>query len=326
MIIFSKNSLYLLIVSFLVSCAAFERSVPSEVGTDQPKVLKDKYKIEPVPSPTQKPSQPVYKVPTEQEAREEASPIFKVSKEVSVGERYVYSAGWSLLNIGEIHVEVLPLVRVNGRVGFPIKASGKTNKFFSAFYNAIEDLNVVIDAETLKPYKFELVGRESRYTRHQVSIFDYDNKQAYFWRQTKKVDSKEGVTKEITYRFNENRPYTDSLSPIFSIRSSPLFVGKKMTFRILESAHIYLIKCQIMKEESKTSLGHEIPSYYFECEGQKILSEGGKAKAHEEKRKMLGWISKEKPHYVLEAKAAVKIGSVSISLIDRKMSESNSKH
>ena len=234
---------------------------------------------------------------------------------ISVGERYVYSGGWGVFSVGTAQVEVLPMVKVNENPSFHIQVQARTNEFFSAIYNAEEILEVFIDAGTLRPYKMELKGRETKFLRHHITAFDYEKGKAYYWKKTIRIGrEKEPGIREISYDLKPN--FFDALTPIFHYRTMELKIGKKISFQVLENAGISNISCEVLKRDRKNVLGHEEDAFYFECKSKKITF-GDTILEDEPENKSWGWISANPKRYIIEAGADMKLGSVTLILQEK---------
>ncbi len=301
-----KINFYLFFSILLVSCAGFERKLPEKFPDEPPPIIEQKFKIEKSKSRIKKkPPTPV----------SPSLPVARLQYPLSVGERYVYRGGWSVFSVGTAVVEILPMVQVNGKSSYHIYVEARTNDFFSAIYNAEQIVEVFIDAETLRPYKMELKGRETKFLRHHISIFDYEKGRAYYWKKTVRIGKeKEPGIREISYDLKPG--LFDALTPIFRFRAIEPKIGKKINFQVLENAGIYNFSCEILKQDKKNVLGRDEDAFYFECTSQRIVF-GENTLENEPKNKSWGWISASPKRYIIEAGAEMKLGSVTLTLQEK---------
>jgi hypothetical protein len=91
-----------------------------------------------------------------------------------LGERLSFHGRWFAIPIGSGWLEVKPqLEEVAGRPAYHLEAQGHTNEVLSAFYPIHDVIHSYVDAETLRPLRFEKYQREGRYRADEVVTFDH---------------------------------------------------------------------------------------------------------------------------------------------------------
>ena len=305
---FFDLTLYIFFLFILFSCASFQRELPEDKENHVPKKYKDIYKIT-TPKTSKKDKKTTQK---------NISPI-QLQHELLLtpGETFVYTGGWAFFSVGTAEVKVEPQVMINEVPSYHVHILGKTNEFFSSIYNAETNIDLYLNANTLKPYKFELNSRESKFIRNHVSLFNYSNKKANYWSKTIKLgkEKKEKVY-DVDYSIMNN--LFDTLSPIFQVRKWGLEEKKKIDFYVLENEKIYKIQCEVLKKEKKEVLKKMEDTFYVECIAKTFQTKKWKEKDKKENL-VWAWFSTDSRHYLVEAGAKVEFGSISLQLIDRKI-------
>ncbi len=64
--------------------------------------------------------------------------------------------------------------RLNGKVVFHSRVDGRINKFYNAFFKVRENFSAWLDAEDMRPLKYERDTREGGYTAHDIYVYNWD--------------------------------------------------------------------------------------------------------------------------------------------------------
>ncbi len=306
---------YSLVIFILLSCSFFQRRLPDKKEDAAPKKYKEIYKIKAPPGvKNSKKSNKVAR--KESEVKEVAIEVAQEKSLLTPGEVFVYTAGWTMFSVGTAEVSIEPSIMVNDVPSSHIHVLGKTNEFFSGIYNAEINIDLFMNAVTLKPYKLELNSRESKFLRNHIAVFDYVNKKASYWSKSIKL-TKSGKEKVYEAEYGIMDDLIDSLSPAFQVRKWTLQEGKKIAFHVLENEKIYKIQCDVLRKEKKEVLQKMEDAFYVECVFKVVKAKKWKDK-YKEESKLWAWFSDDPKHYLIEAGAKVTVGSVSLQLIDRK--------
>lgn len=106
--------------------------------------------------------------------------ILPPANQLRVGERIGFHGWWLGIPVGYGWLEVKELVRLEGREAFHIEAQGHTNEVLSQFYPIHDVIHSYLDAQTLKPLRFEKDQREGHYRAHEVVTFDHQRSLATY--------------------------------------------------------------------------------------------------------------------------------------------------
>lgn len=152
-----------------------------------------------------------------------------------VGERLSFHGRWLGIPVGHGWIEVQEIVEVAGRRVYHIAAQGHTNEVLSAFYPIHDVIHSYVDAETLKPLRFEKYQREGHYRADEVVTFDY-------------------ATGTATYRslINESvktipipPDVQDLISALYWLRAQPIQPPQTLTVNLYTDEKIYRTEIQI---------------------------------------------------------------------------------
>ena len=90
-----------------------------------------------------------------------------------VGERLHYHGYWLGIPVGSGWIEVKELIELDGRQVYHLEAQGHSNELLSTFYPIHDVVHSYLDAQTLKPLRFEKYQREGHYRADEIVTFDY---------------------------------------------------------------------------------------------------------------------------------------------------------
>ena len=310
---FFDLTLFVVFLFILSSCAAFRRELPEEKGDLVPKKYKEIYKIK-VPKQAKKEKKPVKGNVSTPEVKKEAP--FQENSLLTPGETLIYNGSWAFVSVGTAEVAIQPQVMINEIPSHHVHVVAKTNEFFSSIYNTETHVDLYLNAETLKPYKFELNSRESKFIRNHVTLFDYMKNKASYWSKTIKLGKKKKEKiHDLEYGLIDN--LFDMLSPAFQAKKWVLNEGKKIDFYVLENEKIYKIQCEVIKKAKKEVLKKMEDAFYTECLAKTFKTKKWEEKDQKEHR-LWAWFSADSKHLLIEAGAKLTVGSVSLQLVDRK--------
>jgi hypothetical protein len=170
-----------------------------------------------------------------------------------VGEKVSYEVSYFGIVAGELNMEVLPFVNVNGRKSYHFKASGQTATVFDMFYAVDDWLETFVDYEKLVPVSYALHVKESKQLRETRCFFNWDTLTGNY--SDKRITKEDGIEeKKFEWKILE---YSQNVfSAPFYMRTFDLSPGKKLVYRLAhEKENILLTGTIIRKEKLETPAG-----------------------------------------------------------------------
>lgn len=170
-----------------------------------------------------------------------------------VGEKVSYEVSYFGVVAGELNMEVMPFVTVNGRKSYHFKSSGQTATVFDMFYAVDDWLETFVDYEKLIPMSYALHVKESKQLRETRCFFNWDTMIGSYW--DKRITKEDGIEeKKFEWKILD---YSQNVfSAPFYMRTFDLSPGKKIVYRLAhEKDNILLTGTIIRKERLETPAG-----------------------------------------------------------------------
>lgn len=220
----------------------------------------------PVPTPT-----PVPPTKGKKKGKQVAAPVGPVLREprieddegmigrrpaidpFKVGEEVILDISYFGVDAGELIIQTLPFVEVNGRRAYRFRSFAKTVSVFEMFYKVDDVAETFVDYETLNPFSYTLDVKESKLLRDARALHDWQKGRMFFW--DKKITKDSGVEEkkedwEIP-AFSQN-----IFSALWYLRIFKLTPGKKLKFHMAHEGEVLLITMEVVRREKlKTSVG-----------------------------------------------------------------------
>lgn len=152
-----------------------------------------------------------------------------------IGERLNFHGRWFGIPVGHGSLEVKGIVTLEGRQAIHIVAQGRTNDVLSKLYPIQDEIHSYLDAQTLKPLRFEKRQREGRYRSDEVVTFDHATHKATY------QSLLNGSTKEIELP----EDFHDLISALYWFRSQPLQPNQTISAKLYTDEKIYETKIEI---------------------------------------------------------------------------------
>jgi hypothetical protein len=152
------------------------------------------------------------------------------STKPKLGEKLEFHGRWMGIPVGYGWIEVKEMTEVNGRNAYHIEAHGKSNKFLSRFYPIHDEIHSYLDAETLKPLRFEKHQREGGYRSDEVVEFNYATGKAHY------KSLLNGSEKDVEIPKDELQ---DLVSALYWFRAQPLKLDETVTVALYTDEKIY---------------------------------------------------------------------------------------
>lgn len=305
--------LFLLVVFALANCGGF-KSVEKLEKIKEPKSLPEalearlkvsKLPAKPVKKVVQKKKKPSLSAFQTPEALKRKA-YLKHEQAFEVGEKTTMSLKWFAIKGGEITLEVLPFVEINGRKTFHFKSSGKSSSIMDLIHSIDDSVDTYVDAETFYPIKSKIEGIETDRLRKGFILFDYLQMKLHYW--MKRVHVKKGVKEK-----NRVETFTpgllDMFTSIYYLRALPLEVGKTYETELYNNGKIISVKLHVLRKEILVT---EIGDFHTlvvrpEARFQGILKMSGDS---------LIWVTDDPRHFILQLVSKVKIGRLFGRIID----------
>jgi hypothetical protein len=153
-----------------------------------------------------------------------------------VGERLAFHGRWFAIPVGYGWIEVKEMAVIEGRPAYHIEVQGHTNDVLSTFYPIHDTIHSYLDAETLKPLRFEKDQREGRYRAHEVVTFDHGRRVATY----------RSLLNQSTKEVPLPESFEDLISALFWFRSQPLQPGRPLSLHVYTDEKIYDLQVDIL--------------------------------------------------------------------------------
>lgn len=217
-----------------------------------------------------------------------------------VGEKVTLEASYFGVAAGDISLEVLPSVHVNGRKAYHFKGDAESTSVFAMFY-AVEDwFETFLDYETMIPFNYRLSVKESKQLRETRSYFDWDQLKAFYW--DKRITKEKGVEEQkmdwkiLSYSQN-------IFSAGFYLRAFTIEPGKKLQFRVAhEGKNILVTGTALRREVLDTQLGQMktiVISPQIQIDG--VFKPMGE---------ILFWLTDDDRKFIVRIESKIKIGKI----------------
>ena len=224
-----------------------------------------------------------------------------VSDPLWVGETIWMDVSWLKTRAGEFQLEVLPFKSINGKKVYNIRGTARNADFFSFIYKAVDTVESFVDFDGWFPYKFTLVGDETRWKRNYIELYDHASKKQYVHVINQRVKTGE-VDEEKGYK--DLTPLSqDSISALYYVRTQNLEIGNVIKFPMTTNGRVWDTEIHVVnREEIDTKMGK------MKAIKTKILTYfNGNL---EQKGDAFMWFSDDARRYPLKFEAKVKIGWV----------------
>jgi len=209
------------------------------------------------------------------------------------GEKFVFAVNWGPINAGYTILEAKP--DSTGSV-LEITGKGMTNSFFSSFYKVRDFISATIDMQGIYPFFFEQHIREGKYKAERWEMFDQRNNVTYTYR--KDVDSIPCPAFVQNY-----------FSMIYYLRTLSFAPGDSFAFDCFVDKKPYRLVMTCPKRATIT-----VEAGTFNCLMVKPVLVG-EGRVFTKKDEILLWFTDDKFKMPVMAKAKIKFGSITGSLI-----------
>lgn len=222
-----------------------------------------------------------------------------------VGEEVFLDIYYMGMTVGKIMVINKGKQMMNGKEVWHFHSRFKSAPFYSSIYELDDTVDTFVDTEQFLSNKYTLVQRESKQNVDDLQLFDRDKMKLFWFYKREKENGK--IKNKKGERFI---PYfsIDPFSILYFFQGLPLNNGDIYEIPVVNKDKIMLLKAKVEgREKIDTELGeknairlHAITQYTGET-----LKSGD----------MTFWFSDDKKRSLLQAKAKIKLGSVTAEIV-----------
>lgn len=203
------------------------------------------------------------------------------------------------MTVGKVVLRYRGLKSINEKSVHHFQAFFKSAPFYSAIYELDDQLDTYVEKENFVGVRSNLVQRESKQDVDEVQLYDRETLRTMAYQ--KRV--KDGKTKNSKWSGFIPKWSIDPLSVLWLIRGLPLKTGDKYFLPIVNKGKTLVLEATVSgREVLKTKMGEKasIRVHAFTQYTGKTLKSGD----------MTFWLTDDKIHSLIRAKAKIKIGSV----------------
>jgi hypothetical protein len=198
-------------------------------------------------------------------------------------------------------------VKLSDKNAFHYYARFKSKDAFRYFYWLDDTIETFIETSSYLPVKYSLIQREKKQNVDDLELFDFKKLKTYHWyKRVKEGSNKDEKIERYIPRFTQ-----DSFSALQFVRGLPLHKGDLYDFPVVTRGEPWLLKIEVMGEESITVNGNDIKAYRLKAETHfpGVLQKSGDINF---------WYSADETRKLVKFQAKVKIGSIYGELVEYK--------
>ncbi len=223
------------------------------------------------------------------------------------GEQTIMGISYLGVTAGYITILSKGVVKLGDRLAYDFYARFKSRDSYRYFYWLDDYLESFVDKETFLPIKYSLIQREKKQNVDDLQLFDTKKLQNYTWYKRVKEGSNRDEKKTVFI------PYylQDSFSALQFVRGLPLKKGDLYEFPVATRANSWILKLEVLGEESINVLDKEIKAIKIKAETHfpGVLQKSGD---------IIFWYSADEMKRLLKFQAKVKIGSIQGEIVEYK--------
>lgn len=223
------------------------------------------------------------------------------------GEQSIIAISYLGVTAGYITMTSKDLVKIGDRTAYHYYARFKSRDAYRYFYWLDDTIETFVEQNTFLPIKYSLIQREKKQNVDDLQLFDFKkHKVMTFYKRVKPgADKNENLEKYIP------RYVQDSFSALQFVRGLPLHKGDKYDFPVSTRGKTWLLKIEVVGEETVSLNGKDIRAYKLKAETHfpGVLQKSGD---------ILFWYSMDELKRLVKFQAKVKLGSIYGELVEYK--------
>lgn len=163
-----------------------------------------------------------------------------------VGEKVTFNISYFKVVAGELTLQVMPFVEVNGVKSYHFRIHIKSNDFFSKIYAVDDVADTYVDYEQLRPFSHTIDVKEAKQLASIRSVYDWQTGKGSYWH--KKITKDKGEEKkEFSW---DLAPYSQNVvSAIFYLRNFTLRDKKKVAFNMADEDKNLIFRGEVVRKE-----------------------------------------------------------------------------
>lgn len=223
------------------------------------------------------------------------------------GEQSIMAISYLGVTAGHITIFSKDVVNLSDKTAFHYYARFKSRDAYRYFYWLDDTIETFIDKSTFLPLKYSLIQREKKQNVDDLQLFDFKKLKTYHWYKRVKVGSnKDEKIENYIPRFAQ-----DSFSALQFVRGLPMNKGEKFDFPVITRGKPWLLKVEVMGEETTSVDGNDVRAYRLKAETHfpGVLQKSGDINF---------WYAADEARRLLKFQAKVKIGSIYGELVEYK--------
>jgi hypothetical protein len=223
------------------------------------------------------------------------------------GEQSIMAISYLGVTAGYITISSKDVVKLSDKNAFHYYARFKSKDAFRYFYWLDDTIETFIETSSYLPVKYSLIQREKKQNVDDLELFDFKKLKTYHWyKRVKEGSNKDEKIERYIPRFTQ-----DSFSALQFVRGLPLHKGDLYDFPVVTRGEPWLLKIEVMGEESITVNGNDIKAYRLKAETHfpGVLQKSGDINF---------WYSADETRKLVKFQAKVKIGSIYGELVEYK--------
>lgn len=223
----------------------------------------------------------------------------------NVGEITFLDINYLGMTIGKISIENRGKEMINNKEVWHYHSRFKSAPFYSSIYELDDTVDTYVETNQFLSMKYSLMQRESKQDIDDLQLFDRDRMKLFWFYKRVKSD------KSVKNKQGENFiPYfsIDPFSTLFFLQGLPLKNGDKYEIPIINKDKIMVLKVDVEgREKIDTDLGRK--------NAIRIHATTQYTGATLKSGDLTFWFSDDGKHTLLEAKAKIKLGSVTAEIV-----------
>lgn len=223
------------------------------------------------------------------------------------GEQSIIAISYLGVTAGYITMTSKDLVKIGDRTAYHYYARFKSRDAYRYFYWLDDTIETFVEQHTFLPIKYSLIQREKKQNVDDLQLFDFKkHKVMTFYKRVKPGADKDEKLEKYIPRYVQ-----DSFSALQFVRGLPLHKGDKYDFPVSTRGKTWLLKIEVVGEETVSVNGKDIRAYKLKAETHfpGVLQKSGD---------ILFWYSMDELKRLVKFQAKVKLGSIYGELVEYK--------
>ena len=221
-----------------------------------------------------------------------------------VGEKIVFSVKYMGIEAGEVSLETVRFVKIDGKVALHLRGTAKSSPLFSLFYQVDDYAESYVSADKFWSLRHEIHARESRRRQDRIVVFDHVKNRVRSYDRTVKKNKPPEV-KEFDMELRDHA--LDTFAALWWMRTQKFEVGRAYWYDVFDNGKHWRIETKILRKQKIMSPFGKVdtviiqPFTYFEG----VLKKKGEA---------LIWVTDDERKLPIKIESKVKIGTITAEL------------